>query len=299
LAAGAIALQKQESPIQNVDLITGLYRKHATALRQVRMEQRNLYANRGNLHLERIASCLQLRSVLDVLGMPADYHRLIKPQLDDIEAEITYLLLREFRPHTVVETPRTAAGPRRGYSPPAGQRVGRLFSYDIFDHSTRTVPRSCGRPLTFRRGITQQLPFLPLRIDYLFLDCAHTAEFARWYLRELFPRLSPGTPVSIDDIYPESPGESRVVRNWLTEQGVAHFTSAPEVAPGIYDRLMRVKRELGLDECIHSSRRNPMVFFRLPQELPSHSDRSGTRARLSNSAEHWPVHATLAAQDRS
>jgi hypothetical protein len=178
---------------------------------------------------------------------------------------------------------------------------GRLFSYDIFDHSTRTVPRELadGR-WTFSQGdITQQLPFLPPRIDYLFLDCAHTAEFARWYLRELFPRLSPGTPVSIHDIYPESPGESRVVRNWLTEQGVAHFTAAPAVAPSVYDRLMGVKRELGLDECIHSSRRNPMVFFRRPHELPSHSESSGTRTTLSHSVGHWPVHAALAGQGRS
>jgi len=285
--------------MQNVELVAGLYRKHAAALKRVRNEQRRLYANRGNLQLERIASCLQLRSVLDVLGIPADYQRLIKPQLDDVEAETTYLLLREFRPHTVVEI-----APDGGWSTSwllAALRdngSGRLFSYDIFDHSTRTVPceLAAGR-WTFSQGdITRQLPFLPPRIDYLFLDCAHTAEFARWYLRELFPRVAPGTPISIHDIYPDSPGESRVVRDWLVQQSVAHFTAAPAVAPGVYDRLMEVKRELGLDESIHSSRRNPMVFFRRPHEHSSHSGRSPESWSQSNTAERWPLHSPWAAE---
>lgn len=163
--------------MQYVDLIAALYRKHATALRRVRDAQRDLYASRGNLHLERIASCLQLRSVLDVLGMPAEYHRLLKPQLDDIEAETTYLLLREFEPRTVVEI-----APDGGWSTSwllAALRDnghGHLYSYDLFDHSTRTVPRELAEGRwTFHQGdITRQLGRLPTRIDYLFLDCAHS-----------------------------------------------------------------------------------------------------------------------------
>jgi len=35
----------------------------------------------------------------------------------------------------------------------------------------------------------------------------------------------------------------------------------------VFDRLLQVKRELRIDEPIHDSRRNPMVFFQLPQEV--------------------------------
>ncbi len=236
----------------------------------MRSEQRRLYSSRGNLHLERVASCLRVRSMLEMLGMPAQYHRLLKPQFDDIEAEATYLLLREFRPHAVVEI-----APDGGWSTTwllAALRdngVGRLFSYDRFDDSTRTVPRDLakGRWAFAQGDITRQLGLLPPRIDYLFLDGAHTAQFARWYVRELFPRLVPGTPIGIHDIFPASRGESEVVRKWLLERSVEYFTASPAAAPEAYDRLLHVKRDLGIDEPIHDSRRNPMVFFQLPCEV--------------------------------
>ena len=263
-------MRGKETPILDVELLTRLYHKHAPALRRVRNEQERLYASRGNLHLERVASCLRLRSMLELLGIPAEYHRLLKPQLDDIEAEATYLLLREFRPQTVVEI-----APDGGWSTTwllAALRdngFGELFSYDIFDHSTRTVPPELAKGRwTFTQGdVRQQLGLLPPRIDYLFLDCAHSAHFARWYIRELFPRLAPGTPISIHDIFPASFGESLVVRNWLLERSVGYFTTAPTAAPDVYRRLLHVKRELGIEEPIHDSRRNPMVFFQLPQEV--------------------------------
>ncbi len=253
----------------DVERVIRLYRKHAHALRRVRNEQRRLYSGKGNLHLERIASRFHLRAILGGIGLPAHYHRLLKPQLDDVEAEATYLLLRELRPQAVVEI-----APDGGWSTTwllAALRdngSGQLFSYDRFDHSTRTVPPhlSKGRWTFVRGDVTRQLELLPSRIDYLFLDCAHTASFARWYLRELFPRLAPGTPIGIHDIFPWGPGESRVVRQWLREHGVSHFTTSPAAAPDVYDRLVDVKHQLGIGEPIHDSSRNPMVFFRLPEE---------------------------------
>lgn len=201
--------------------------------------------------------------------MPAGYHRSIKPQLDDLEAEATYLLVREFRPRTIVEI-----SPDGGWSTTwllAALRdngSGSLFSYDLFDHCTRTVPKQLAEGRwTFTLGdVRDQLRSFPPQIDYLFLDSAHSAHFARWYIRELFPSLVAGTPVSIHDIFATSGGESRVVRTWLSEQGVHHFTTAPAAAADVYQRLMRVKQELGMAQPIHDSLRNPMVFFQAPQE---------------------------------
>lgn len=251
----------------DVELVAHLYRKHSTALRRVREDQRRLYAERGNTHLEPFVPYRLFGAVLDSLGTPAHYRRLLKPQLDDIEAEATYLLLRELKPQTVVEI-----SPDGGWSTTwllAALRdngSGHLYSYDLFDHSTRAVPRELadGR-WTFARGdVTRQLDRMPPQIDYLFLDSDHTAGFARWYIRELFPRLAPGTPVCIHDIFPERGGESRVIRDWLVERRIQYFTPAPAAAPDVHVRLLDLKRELGFDELIHSSCRNPMVFFRLP-----------------------------------
>jgi len=57
------------------DLVTDLYREHRADLDRVRHEQRRLRRN----------------------------DTAMKAQLDDIEAEITYLLLRHARPETVIE----------------------------------------------------------------------------------------------------------------------------------------------------------------------------------------------------
>lgn len=255
-----------------VDFVTALYHKHAPALREVRREQRRLYAVRGDTRLERFAPYRWCSAALGALGLPAHYRRRLKPQLDDIEAEIAYLLVRELARPAVVEI-----APDRGWSTTwllAALRdngAGHLYSYDIFDHSTRAVPPAlaAGRWTFVLGDVTRRLDHLPPKIDYLFLDCAHSAEFARWYIEDLFPRLAPGTPVSVHDIFHHAEptdrfGEARVLGDWLAERRVDYFTAAPAVARDAFDRLMAVKGELGLAEPIHRSQRNPMVFFRLP-----------------------------------
>ena len=58
--------------------------------------------------------------------------------------------------------------------------------------------------------------------------------------------------------------ESAVLLAWLEQRGVSCFTAAPGRAPEAYDRIVALKRELGLAEAIHDSAVNPMAFFRLP-----------------------------------
>ena len=252
----------------HVDWVAELYRKYAQPLRRVREEQRGLYAMRGNLQVERIASCLRVRETLERIGLPMQYHQQLKPQLDDIEAEISYLLVRELRPESVVEI-----APDGGWSTTwllAALRDnghGSLRSFDRYDHCTRTVPAAlaAGRWSFVRGDIRQQLHRLPRRIDYLFMDCAHTSGFARWYLRELFPRLVPGASISIHDIFPERRGESQVVRDWLEVREVPWFTASPLAAPAIHAHLEGVKRGLGLHQPIHDSHKNPMIFLRHPE----------------------------------
>ena len=91
---------------------TDLYRKYADDLAAVRDEQRR--------------------------RLPG-----IRAQLDDVEAELTYLRLRELRPSTVVEI-----GTFHGWSTTwllsalRDNGVGRLLSYDVVDHVVRSVPKA-------------------------------------------------------------------------------------------------------------------------------------------------------------
>jgi hypothetical protein len=229
-----------------------------------------LYAQRSDARLERFAPYRWISKALRTAHLPAHYKRRFRPKFDDIEGEITYLLVRRFRPLVVLEV-----APYYGWSTTwllqalRDNGVGRLHSYDLVDYSRWTVPPELARerwhftPGDFRDSVHR----LPPGIDYLFLDAAHTGEFARWYTRELFPRLPAGILVGVHDIFrgnlapmPESP----VLLEWLQRRGIPCFTAAPGAPGGVYDRIVALKRDLGLAEPIHDSVKNPMAFFRLP-----------------------------------
>jgi predicted O-methyltransferase YrrM len=245
-----------------VDAAIALYRKHLDALRVVRAEQRELHES----------------------GMRA--------QLDDIEAELTYLRLRECRPCSVVEL-----GALDGWSTTwilkalRDNGSGHLHSFDLIDKAPRNVPASLadGR-WTFVPGDARDTTHrLPAEIDYLFVDAAHTGRFARWYLAEVITRLRPGTPVSVHDVFHHArplPGsEGAVVLKWLASRGITPFTVARPAAPDDHERIMQARTRLGLTDIVHPGRTNPMIFFRTTS-VPAPSDRRESRtAQWNHSAE--------------
>lgn len=226
----------------NFDYVSHLYRTYASDLEQVREQQRKL------------------------LTPPAS----MKAQLDDIEAEITYLLLRDSRPETVVEI-----GTFHGWSTTWILRAlhdngtGHLHSYDITDNVLRNVPEplSQGR-WTFTQGDAREnLEKFPETTDFLFIDAAHSARFARWYIQHLFPRMTPGIPVCVHDVFHGRLAlpftEGAVVLRWLAEQENSYFTASRAREPKTHERLKDTKRALTLDHPVRDSSDNPMIFFRL------------------------------------
>jgi Methyltransferase domain len=237
----------------------------------VRATERQLYGQRSDARLERFAPYRWLSTGLRRAHLPAHYKRRFQPRFDDIEAEITYLLVRHFRPAVVLEV-----APYYGWSTTwllhalRDNGAGLLHSYDLVDYSRWTIPPDLGRGRWhFTQGdIRAAVDRLPHGIGYLFLDAAHTTEFAEWYVDALFPRLAPGTVVGVHDIFrgPDLPPmpESAVLLGWLERRGVSCFTAAPGRAGDTYGRLAALKQQLGLGEPIHHSVINPMAFFRLP-----------------------------------
>lgn len=220
-----------------------------------------------------LATAIELyRKYADDLAAVRDAQRRrqhgIRAQLDDIEAELTYLRLRALRPATVVEI-----GAFHGWSTTwllsalRDNAFGRLWSYDVVDHVLKSVPGDlAGDRWTFTKGDVRTAR-LPAEIDYLFLDAAHSARFARWYIAQLFSRLNSGTPVSVHDVFhgrrPLPFSEGAVLVRWLAERNLAYFTPSARHSPETFAELLAVKRELGLDEPVRAGRDNPMVFFDL------------------------------------
>lgn len=224
----------------DIDHIVQLYRIHADDLARVREEQRKLLAPPTSL----------------------------KAQLDDIEAEITYLLLREAKPQTVVEI-----GTFHGWSTTwilqalRDNGSGHLHSYDIVSHVERNVPESlsAGR-WTFTQGdVREHVEKVPDTADFLFIDAAHTASFARWYIRHLMPRMTPGIPVCVHDVFHGRRAlpftEGAVVLRWLAERNNPCFTASRAREPEVHTRLADVKRSLSLGDPLKASKDNPMIFF--------------------------------------
>ena len=239
-----------------LEFVSDLYRNYASDLAAVVDQQRAfLEANRGT----------------------------VTPQLDDLEAEITYLLLREYKPANVVEI-----GTFYGWSTTwllsalRDNGSGRLDSFDMVDHVRTTVPADlAGDRWTFHQGdVREKLDEMPGGTDYLFVDADHGRRFGRWYLANLFPRVAPGTPVSVHDVFhgrrarPWSEGAE--VMRWLHERDVPWFTAARRHARENLAAIDEVRAELGLTGA-RGTTVNPMIFFRLPEAVGDRT--SGTAPR--------------------
>ncbi|WP_046470563.1 class I SAM-dependent methyltransferase [Allosalinactinospora lopnorensis] len=194
------------------------------------------------------------------------------PQLDDLEAEITYLLLREYRPATVVEI-----GTFHGWSTTwllsalRDNGTGSLYSFDIKDNVVANVPDELAEERwTFTKGdIRHNLDALPEGVDHLFLDAAHNGWFARWYLTHLFPKVAEGTPVSVHDVFHGRRAlpftEGAAVLGWLARRGAGYFTASAAKDPTVHRELLLAKERLELADPVRSGRRNPMIFFPMPR----------------------------------
>ncbi|WP_433701502.1 class I SAM-dependent methyltransferase [Nocardiopsis sp. CA-288880] len=199
------------------------------------------------------------------------------PQLDDIEAEITYLLLREHTPAHTVEI-----GTYYGWSTTwilsalRDNGTGHLYSFDIIDHAPRHVPPHLAQNRwTFTKGdVRAKIAHIPSDTDYLFIDAAHNGWFARWYLHHLLPALPAHIPVSIHDVFHQRHAlpftEGAIVLKWLATNTTPFFTASSARAPHTHQAIQDLKRELGLDEPVRTGHHNPMIYFRLPV-LPGHN----------------------------
>jgi len=207
------------------------------------------------------------------------------PQLDDVEAELTYLALRDHRPSSVMEL-----GTFQGWSTTwilralADNGHGHLHSFDRVDAVLRTVPADLaeGRWTFVGGDVAANLALVPPDLGYLFVDADHGRRFARWYLAHLFPLLAPGTLVSVHDVFhlhrarPWTEGAE--VLRWLAEHGTPWFTAARRHAPETLAALDEVRAELGLTGA-RGTTVNPMIFFSLPSAAADRTSGTAPRRR--------------------
>src|SRR5437867_2379561 len=168
-----------------------LYHRHGEDLRALRRQQRWFLIRNNNSFLRRL------------YRMKIHRHLLV-PMLDDLEAEITYLLIRDRNPKVVVEM-----SPNTGWSTTwilsalrDNETGGQLWSYDLHETSTKLIPKHlANNRWHFVLGDAKETVVKAPEFDYLFVDSDHSEEFAEWYVRELLPRVRPGCVVSVHDVF--------------------------------------------------------------------------------------------------
>jgi predicted O-methyltransferase YrrM len=251
--------------------LPALYERYADDLRKVRAEQRALYERAGYSRLQGVAPYRAVRLAFRRMGLDWERRRFMNPQLDDIEAELTYLRIRERRPEVVVEV-----SPFRGWSTTWILRAlrdngaGSLVSFDLIPDAGRFVPADLAEPWTLVVGdVRDRISEMPESIDYLFIDADHRRPFAEWYLAELVPRVPAGSGASIHDIFHGSgpgrrSGEAKVVLEWFEQNDVAWFTPS-RFGPGrVHDEIRAQRLLLGLEAPIHTGDHDSIAFFDAP-----------------------------------
>ena len=193
----------------------------------------------------------------------------LRPQLDDIEAEITYLLVREGRPENIVEI-----SPSSGWSSSwmlqalKDNGSGMLHSFDIINDSEYLLPLDLtqGRWEFIVGDARRTIRHGPPTIDFLFMDSDHSETFAEWYTGAVLTRLNPGTMVAVHDVFHTSDPcghnkEGGVIVRWLEERHKGFVTASPAREPGYFEAIMKLRHDLSFGNLIHSSQTNSMIFF--------------------------------------
>src|SRR5665647_133518 len=126
------------------DCIFDLYTRFLDELKEVRRSQLKIYGSydeslkrlKGYYVSQLVPTKYLARTIIRSCQMA-----LLDPHLDDIEAEITYLLIRALRPKTLVEI-----SPLGGWSTSwilnavRDNGCGTLHSFDLVDDSLKTLP---------------------------------------------------------------------------------------------------------------------------------------------------------------
>ena len=124
--------------------------------------------------------------------------------------KVLYLMVRHFAPDVVVEI-----SPKRGLSTLhialalEHNGRGRVLSFEIDYRSLRSAVASVrenglAHRVAWHYGDARiEVPRQAAGLDgleFLFIDSDHSAEFARWYTRALFPRVRRGGIIHVDDV---------------------------------------------------------------------------------------------------
>lgn len=209
-------------------------------------------------------------------------HQVFRPQFDDIESEITSILILDSKPKKIIE-----------FSPCMGWSTCILLdtldmlekdnrsvcSFDINDKCIKNVNEFKPKDVMwkFKLGdVREKFDKWKLSdIDFLFIDSDHSVEFTENYIANLLDPLlkfckenAKEVYISVHDIWLENKNgdpllspEGKILLEFLKNNNISHYTAAK--CKENYKSLVKLRNELGMIKQIHYGKLNPAVFFKL------------------------------------
>jgi len=209
-----------------------------------------------------------------------------KPQFDDLESEILYLISRHYKPEKAIEIGSLGCWSTSWMlNAMKLNKSGMCISHDIIDSSCEHLGE-LSEFRTFNRGDVRKTLDLDTIFDtnFLFIDAEHTTSFHDWCIQNLLDPLHNGinkmwwegegiqkadgiVPVIIHDVFLEKNNsephpESKIIIDWLENNNINYFS--PSHAFSTFDEINKFRKDLsiGLNGNIHPrSEKNSMILF--------------------------------------
>jgi hypothetical protein len=193
------------------------------------------------------------------------------PQFDDIEAEILCLILMYLKPSLIYE-----------FSPCGGWSTSYMLntidimkidcninSFDIIDNCTHNINDELKDRWHFHLGnVENEYDKFTDKIDFLFIDSDHSAEFTKKYITNVLEPLLISCKnnnkkifVSVHDVFhtPIPSDEGKLVIEFLEKNNIKYFSPNNNIHKNDINSL-RNNNNLDTD-IIHFAPNNPVIFF--------------------------------------
>lgn len=190
--------------------------------------------------------------------------------IDDIESELTYLLVREFKPENIIEfSPNTGVSTYILHLATLENNKGTINTYDIVDKCTKNFKLFNMSNVYFHLGdVTNNFKQF-ISADYLFIDSLHTTEFGQKYINELLiplTNLKRKIPISVHDVYhpvsfyhPVMPeDEGKVVTDFLSTNKIPFYAPHFDV-----EKINIIRNKLQIPTIRQNSLANSMIYFEI------------------------------------
>lgn len=227
--------------------------------------------------LEQLYNCEAYENNMNVIkNRMKEIHPRCSPQYDDIEAEITCLLIMHNKPKLIYEF-----SPCCGWSTMymlntldvMNNNSCLLHSFDIHNACERLIrgyPNLKEKWVFHLGDVVEEYGNFTTDIDYLFIDSDHSEKFAQIYVTRLLEPLLTKLKetgkkilISVHDVFhTENPSaEGVVVVDFLKKNNIEYFSPINEEH---FKKIKEIRSKLNFDKkTIHYSTTNPCIFFML------------------------------------